>query len=187
MTNPNFLNNYWVPLPHTRAPAHTYFQFLLLLTPANTSRKKLKSQYSCGRDFRLSAYKNYVTMDTLMAVTASSSWPRTDLTAFPVSRSHSSTLPPSIKLHNNFCLPLFIKHTRPFTRIHTIDWEVLFLFEINGVSPFLWQTNIFFSDRRIYLSLCDSRLKQINRPNMLTNISWSLKQQFKCLYRKKAC
>lgn len=58
MTNPNFLNNYWVPLPHTRAPAHTYFQFLLLLTPANTSRKKLKGQYSCGRDFRLSAYKN---------------------------------------------------------------------------------------------------------------------------------
>lgn len=41
MTNPSFLNNYRVPLPHTRAPAHTYFQFLLLLTPANISRKKL--------------------------------------------------------------------------------------------------------------------------------------------------
>ena len=168
MTNPNFLNNYWVPLPHTRAPAHTYFQFLLLLTPANTSRKKLKSQYSCGRDFRLSAYKNYVTMDTLMAVTASSSWPRTDLTAFPVSRSHSSTLPPSIKLHNSFCLPLFIKHTRPFTRIHTINWEVLFFIwnqrsfavSLTDEYIFLWQTNIFVTLRLTIKT--DQQIKYVN-------------------------
>ena len=56
-----------------------------------------------------------VTIVTLTAVTASSSWPRTDLTVVPVSRSHSSSLPPSEinnKSKKRIALPLSVNSPR---------------------------------------------------------------------------